>query len=168
MASPSTYYHYQDEQGVEVIVARLEEVPIKYRAQAKRLDMGKDSSPALPQEVRLEQPVFASGPVPPKEFWSAIHWPSVALGAAISMAAGLVFALLLRRRSRGLALLVGMVAMLAAGVGYLTLLRRHLGLGGAGLATPATILNDARGAAIRAQQRYDQQDKTLDQINNLR
>jgi hypothetical protein len=168
MASSSTYYHYQDAQGVEVIVQRLEDVPIKYRAQAKRLDLGKDSAPALPKEDRSEPPVFVSAPAPPKEFWSGIHWPSVALGAAISMAAGMVFVVLLRRRSRILALLIGMVAMMAAGVGYLTLLRRHLGLGNAGLATPATIMDDARAAATTAQKRYDQQEKTLDQINNLR
>jgi len=168
MASASTYYHYQDAEGVEVIVQRLEEVPVKYRAQAKRLDMTKEPAPALSKDVRIEAAAPSLAPGPSQEFWRAIHWPSVVLGAVISLAAGMVFVVLLRRRSRVVSLLVGTLAMMAFGVGYLTLLRHQVGLRSTGVATPATILEDARAAATTAQKRYDQQEKTLDQINNLR
>jgi hypothetical protein len=169
MASASSFYHYQDAEGVEVIVQRLEEVPVKYRAQAKRVDLSKEPAPVSSKTVRMEAPVLPStGMRPDKEFWSTIHWPSFVVGAVISLAAGLVFVVLLRRRSRVVSLLVGALAMMAFGVGYLTILRHQVGLRSTGLATPATIIDDARSAATTAKTRYDQQEKTLDQINNMR
>lgn len=169
MGSATSYYHYKDAEGVEVIVQRLDEVPIKYRAQAQKLDLSKGPVWASPKSTPIELPAVPStAQAPSKEFWRAIHWPSFAVGAVISLAAGMVFALLLRRRSRILSILVGMVAMMAFGIGYLTFLRHQVGLRSTGLATPATIIDDARAAASTAQKRYDLQEKTLDQINNMR
>lgn len=169
MASANSFFHYRDAEGVDVIVQRLDEVPIKYRAQAEKLDMSKGPVWAAPKSTQIELPVAPSqGQAPSQEFWRAIHWPSFAVGAVISLAAGMVFVLLLRRRSRILSVLVGMVAMMAFGLGYLTYLRHQVGLRTTGLATPATIIDDARAAASTAQKRYDLQEKTLDQINNMR
>lgn len=169
MASATSYYHYKDAEGVDVIVQRLDEVPIKYRAQAEKLDLSKGPVLPAPKSAQIELPaVPSSGQAPSQEFWRAIHWPSFAVGAVISLAAGMVFVFLLRRRSRILSVLVGMVAMMVVGIGYLTFLRHQVGLRSTGLATPATIIDDARAAASTAQKRYDQQEKTLDQINNMR
>jgi hypothetical protein len=169
MASATRFFHYRDDQGVEVIVQRLDDVPMRYRAQVKRLDLGKEPAPALSNDVRLEPPaVPVSVPAPNKDFWHAVHWPSFAVGAVIALTAGMVLVLLMRRRSRILSLLVGTLAMMTFGIGYLTYLRHQVGLRSTGLATPATIIDDARAAAATAQKRYDQQEQTLDQINNLR
>jgi hypothetical protein len=168
MASANSFYHYRDAEGVDVIVQRLEDIPAKYRAQVERLDMTKKPAPVLSKDVRMETPVLPSTGVPPdRELSSAIHWPSFVVGAVISLAAGLVFVVLLRRRSRVVSLLVGVLAMMAFGVGYLTILRHQLGMRSTGLATPATVIDDARAAAATAKTRYDQQEKTLDQINNM-
>ena len=163
MASAS-FYHYQNAEGVEVIVQRFDDVPVMYRAAVKKVDLDA----ALPKNVQIEIPAAPSPLAPGKEFWRAIHWPSFVVGAVISLGTGLVFVLLLRRRSRILSVLVGALAMMAFAVGYLTFLRHQAGLRSTGLATPATVLDDAREAAATAQKRYDQQEKTLDQINNMR
>lgn len=169
MASANSFFHYRDAEGVDVIVQRWEEIPAKYRAQAERLDLTTKPAPALSRDVRMETPALPSTGVPPaQEFWSTIHWPSFVVGAVISLAAGLVFAVLLRRRSRIVSLLVGALAMMAFGIGYLTYLRHQVGLRSPGLATPATVIDDARAAAASAKTRLDLQEKTLDQINNMR
>jgi hypothetical protein len=169
MASANSFFHYRDAEGVDVIVQRWEEIPAKYRAQAERLDLTQKPAPVLSREVRMETPALpATGVAPAQEFWSTIHWPSFVVGAVISLAAGLFFPVLLRRRSRVVSLLVGALAMMAFGIGYLTFLRHQVGLRSTGLATPATIIDDARAAASTAQKRYQQQEKTLDQINNMR
>lgn len=166
MASPSSFYHYQGADGVEVIVQRLEDVPIKYRAQAKKLDLSQEAVPKkLPSELPVAPP---AGLAPGQESLMGLHWPSFALGAVISLVAGMAFFVLLRRRSRLVSMLVGLLAMLAFAVGYLTFLRHQVGLRSRGLATPATIIDDARAAASTAQKHYEQQEKTLDQINNMR
>jgi hypothetical protein len=167
MASGTTFFHYQDAQGVEVIVQSLDDVPANFRAQVKRVDLGKEPALAAPREVQAQQAALPL-PTSTKEYGRSIHWPSFAAGAAISLVAGMAFVLLLRRHARLLSLLVGVLAMMAFGIGYLTLLRRQVGLPSAGLSTPATILDDARGAAAAAQKRFQQDEKTLDQINNMR
>jgi hypothetical protein len=167
MASAS-FYHYQDTEGVDVIVQRLDDVPVKYRAAVKKVDLDKQPA-ALPKDVQTEIPAAPSAALAPsQQSWRAIHWPSFVVGAVISLGAGLIFVVLLRRRSRILSVLVGALAMMAFGVGYLTFLRHQVGPRSTGLATPATVLDDARAAAATAQKRYDQQEKTLDQINNMR
>lgn len=169
MASGTTFFHYQDDQGVEVIVQSLDEVPAKFRAQVKRVDLGKEAAPASQKEIQTGQAIVAlPNPASDKEYGRSMHWPSFAAGTVISLVVGMAFVLLLRRHARLLSLLVGVLAMMAFGIGYLTLLRRQVGLPAAGLSTPATILDDARGAAAAAQKRLQQDEKTLDQINNMR
>jgi hypothetical protein len=174
MPSPRSFYHYTDAEGVEVIVQQLEDVPAEYRAQAQLVEAAR-TAPGTPAAVAGNAPADQAGPathplagVVGRTSFPSLHWPSFAVGAGSALIAGLVLVLAFRRHSRVFSLLIGGLAMLAFGVGYLTFLRQQVRPSPAGLATPATILDDARRAAAASQKQIKQQEQTLDQINNMR
>lgn len=167
MGSARGAYVYKDKDGVDVIVQRFKDVPSEYRAQATPLGSRKADVP-VPSPGSEDVPADASGRPEVGMAPAAVHWPSFAVGAGTALAAGLVLVLALRRHARVLSLLVAGLAMLAFGVGYLTFIRQQAGLRPAGLATPATILEDSRSAAAAAQKQFKEQEKTLDEIDETR
>jgi hypothetical protein len=99
---------------------------------------------------------------------AALHVPSFVLGAGTALALGCVAMMVFRRAHRFLALVVGVVVMVALGVGYLTFVRRQASLPGSGLATPATILDDARAAAGALDERHKEQERVLNELDKQR
>jgi len=90
------------------------------------------------------------------------------MGAGTALALGLVAMLAFRRATRLLSLVAGVAVMAALGIGYITHVRRQAGLPGSGLATPATLLDDARAAAGALNKRNIEQERTLDQVDKQR
>jgi hypothetical protein len=76
--------------------------------------------------------------------------------------------LVFRRAHRFLALVFGVVVIAALGLGYMTYVRRQAGLPGSGLATPATILDDARSAAGALDEQQKQQERVLNELDKQR
>ena len=157
MATSSSFFSYTDAQGVDVIVQRLADVPEQYRAQVKHIDLSKPAITLRPGSGERAQ-------TPP----AALHVPSFVLGAGTALVLGCVAMVVFRRAHRFLALVVGVVVIAALGVGYLTLVRRQAGLPGSGMATPATILDDARAAAGALDERHKEQERVLNELDKQR
>lgn len=151
-----SYFSYTDSHGVEVVVDRLVDVPEAYRSQAKHIDLSKPS---------LTVRVPPAGQAPASRSTLSLDGPSFAIGAGTGLVLAVVLALAARRATRGL----GLIAMAFVGclmaMGYFGYLRREAGLSGQGLATPGTLLNDARAAAQAMKQRNDDQARALQQID---
>jgi uncharacterized membrane protein (Fun14 family) len=166
MASSTSYYSYTDATGVEVIVQRFADVPPQYRDQAKHIDLSK---PAINLPVDFGENAKAM----PSDALGAgkgtsLHVPSFVIGAGTALVLGLVAMLAFRRANRFLTLVVGVGVMAALGIGYMTYARRQAGLRGVGLATPATLLDDAREAASALNKRQVEQDRTLNEVDKQR
>jgi hypothetical protein len=157
MATSSSFFSYTDAQGVEVIVQRLADVPEQYRAQVKHIDLSKPAITLRPGSGERAQ-------TPP----AVLHVPSFVLGAGTALALGCVALLVFRRAHRFLALVFGVVVIAALGLGYMTYVRRQAGLPGSGLATPATILDDARSAAGALDEQQKQQERVLNELDKQR
>jgi hypothetical protein len=157
MATSSSFFSFTDAQGIEVIVQRLADVPEPYRAQVKHIDLSKPA-------ITLHPGSRESSQTPP----AVLHVPSFVLGAGTALVLGCLAVLVFRRAHRLLALVIGVVVMAALGLGYMTYVRRQAGLPGAGLATPATILNDARAAAGALDERQKQQERLLNELDKQR
>jgi len=169
MGSSTSYYGYTDANGVEVIVQRFSDVPEQYREQAKHIDLSKPAItlPASHDENATSQMAPTDG-LGLCGKGTRLHAPSFLIGAGTALALGLVAMLAFRRARRFLALIVGVVVMAALGIGYLTYVRRQAGLPGSGLATPATLLDDARAAANAVNNRHVEQKRALDDVEEVR
>ena len=165
MASNTSFFSFSDANGVEVIVQRLTDVPEQYRAQAKHIDLSKPA-------ITLSSSPSENAPARPCGKGTFLHVPSfiagAGAGAGTALVLGLVAVLAFRRASRVLALVVGVVVMAALGIGYMTYVRRQAGLPGSGVATPATLLDDARAAAGALNERHMEQERTLNEIDKQR
>ena len=163
MASGNSFYSFTGADGVQVIVQRLADVPEPYRAQAKHIDLSK---PAIP----LSSSPSVNAPASPCGKGTFLHAPSfiAGAGAGTALVLGLVAVLAFLRAHRFLALMVGVAVMAALGIGYMTYVRRQARLPGSGLATPATLLDDARAAAGALNERHVEQERALDEIDKQR
>ena len=158
MASSNSFFSYTDAKGVEVIVQRLADVPDQYREQVKHIDLSKPA-------ITLRS---GSGQNPQTAQGTFLHGPSFIMGAATALVLGLVAMVAFRRAHRVLGLAVGVVVMAALGLGYMTYVRRQAGMPRAGLATPTTILDDARSAAGVLNERNREQERVLDDVDKQR
>jgi hypothetical protein len=161
MASGNSFYSFTDADGVQVIVQRLADVPEPYRAQAKHIDLSKPA-------ITLSPNPSVNAPARPSGKGTFLHAPSFIAGAGTALVLGLVAVLAFRRAHRFLALMVGVAVMAALGIGYMTYVRRQARLPGSGLATPATLLDDARAATGALNERHVEQERALDKIDKQR
>ena len=169
MASNTSFFSFSDANGIEVIVQRLADVPEQYRAQAKHIDLSKPAInlPAKRSENSPAQakPADALGPF---GNGTSLNVPSFILGTGTGLTLGLIAMLVFRRSSRFLSLILGVVVFAALGIGYLTYIRQKAGLPGSTLATPATLLEDARTAAGALNKRNVEQEQALKEIDHQR
>lgn len=148
LAAP--FYRYKSATGRTVIVDSLDRVPPAERANVERIEL--EAAPAR------SSPGAASATL------ASLDGPSFAVGfgAALALAAVL---LALSRSSRWLLGLVAALSVAVAGTGlYLGHLRRSSDQSEALFASPAAIIEDARAAVKKAQQRETAQDKVIREI----
>jgi hypothetical protein len=150
----TTFHRYRDAQGREVIVDSLSKVP----SSARR---GTES-------ITLAPPVQGPSQLSPESLVRELHWPSFAVGAACALAlAGVLFG---RRLALGFAartgLVIGLLA-LAAGA-YFGWAHRMVNPGGALLASPDALIQDARDAVQKMNARGREQQRTLDELEAQR
>lgn len=163
--------------GHPAIVDSLDMVPVANRESARvvRLPKGendealaaskKKAIETLARAPRIVRDAIGHAPIIPVggQDW---HGGSILLGVAVGLAIGS----LVSRRSRAPRWLfkigLTLALMVAAGSAYFTFIRSHAGLGSTTLATPATLLQDAKNAARaleeRAQREHQMADEALE------
>jgi hypothetical protein len=149
-AGGARFYRYRDADGRVVIVDSFARVPASARSTLEHVTLEAPPAPAL------ALPEGLGG--------SALHWPSFGAGAACVLIAGLVSFGLLRSRAPFVRLLLlGGVALLGVG-GYLGWVRRTTGHEGPRLASPAALIDDARDAVRKMNERSREQERVLHEI----
>lgn len=143
------FYRWQDAQGRVHIVTSLDEVPPAERAKVVRVDL--NSAEAV-SHYPAATPGFS---------WPSVDWSSFALGFGAALLVAMVFRVLPGggRWLWKLALVAGVVLVLTGA--YLGAVRRAAGIDGGALAAPSALIQDAKTAVERMNQRQKQQEEEL-------
>lgn len=168
-------YRYTDARGTVHVVQHLHQVPPRFRDGAAKVEqpLAVEPGPTVIDEVSQTVVVGAlSTRALAKGAWSdALHVPSAGIGLAVGLASGWLVGNLIGRARwvvRGLVTAGGMalaVAIYLAAVRYAVPAGHRLeDDGAAGLATPGALVDEAREAASRAEQRMRQQDATIERL----
>lgn len=150
----ATYYRY-DDHGRVVIVDSLARVPAAARHTAKPIALPSPVTSGGAFQQILEAP-------------AQLHWPSFAAGVGCSLILALL-ALSLRQGTRRLmryALVAGAVAV--GGAAYLGWVRRTTGQDAALFASPKAMIEDARSAVEKMNERTREQQKVLEELQKER
>jgi hypothetical protein len=114
------------------------------------------------QPVALEAPPASAFALP--ELEGGLHWPSFAAGAGTALLAALLSFALLRTKLPLLRwALLGGVVLLGAGA-YFGWMRRTTGHGGALVQSPAALIDDARSAVQKMNDRVREQERVLREL----
>jgi hypothetical protein len=176
-------YRYSDAQGVEHLVESKERVPKAYRAKAKEVTAQVAVEPHSPIKELQDQATLQAlraGTQTVRRAEDALHsvgwaWqlhvPSLLLGAGLVTALVLAWSMWRKQRRRVLKVagLVGVVTSML--MGYATWLRMAVGLASNAtapvIATPKTLVDDAKAVRDVAQKRMQEQTHALEQIEAL-
>lgn len=152
--SDSAFYRYHDASGRIVIVDSLSRVPAAERASAEALVLTPSADAGLGG---------AAGAL-----LRELHVPSFIAGAGSALTLALLFFGLSRKLGHVLrgALVLGAVALGA--VGYLGWMRRTTGQSGDLLASPGALIDDARAAVDKMNQRSAEQQRVLKELERAR
>jgi hypothetical protein len=146
----AVFYRYRDASGRVVIVDSLDRVPASARGTL--------------EHVALEPPPAPAFALPEGLGGHAVHWPSFGAGAGAALLAGLVLFGLLRSRGPLVRLLLlGSVVLLGAGA-YFGWVRRTTGHEGPLLESPAALIDDARSAVQKMNERSREQERVLREL----
>jgi hypothetical protein len=144
----TTFYRYRDAQGRPVLVDGLSKVPSSARGSLETITLSPPpAGSALASALRDE-----------------LHWPSFAAGAACALVLGLVFFGLRRVRSRGVRLGLSMAVIALGAAAYFGWVRRQAGESGELLASPAALIDDARKAVDKMNERNREQQRVLQEL----
>jgi hypothetical protein len=152
VSAPGTasFYRYRDVDGRVVIVDSLDRVPASARSTL--------------EHVALEAPPAPAFALPESLGARSLHWPSFGAGAACMLLAGLVLFGVLRSRARFVrVLLLGSMVLLGAGA-YFGWVRRTTGHEGPLLESPAALIDDARNAVQKMNERSREQERVLREL----
>jgi hypothetical protein len=164
-ATPSgdsgTFYRYRDASGRVVIVDTLARVPASQRASAEAVVL----APA--GETGASAAVSAAALSTARELARDLHMPSFIAGMSLALLVALAFVALERKLGR---LLRGALVLGALGLGvvvYFGWVRRTAGQSGDLLASPGALIDDARGAVQKMNQRTLEQQRELKELENV-
>ena len=149
----AAFYRYRDSSGRVVIVDSLSRVPSSQRAAAETVvlaPVGESSAASTARELARD-----------------LHMPSFIAGVGLALLLGLVLVLVGRKLGRFFqaALVIGAVGL--GVVAYFGWLRRTTGQSGDLLASPSTLIEDARGAVRKMNERTEQQQRTLKELEHV-
>lgn len=156
VAGNATFYRYRDHAGRIVIVDSLSRVPTSSRNAVETVVLARPARPA-PSALAIADSTVRE-----------LHWPSFAAGAGAALVLTLAW-LGLRRIGTPLlrvALLGGLV-LLGAGA-YFGWLRRMSGHEGSLVASPAALIDDARNAVHKMNERSREQQRVLEDLESQR
>jgi hypothetical protein len=145
----TTFYRYRDAQGRPVLVDSLAKVP--------------GSAKGSLESITLSPP-RAGQSLSPSAITSELHWPSFAAGAACVIVLGLVFVGSRRVRSRAVRVGLSLAVLALGAAAYLGWARRLTGESEALLASPAALIQDARDAVQKMNERNREQQRVLQEL----
>jgi len=150
----ATYYRY-DDHGRVVIVDSLARVPAAARHTARPIALPAPPAPAGALQQIMDAP-------------ARLHWPSFAAGVGCSVIA-LLLALSFRRSMGRLMRYALVAAALAVGsAAYFGWVRRTTGQDAALFASPKAMIEDARSAVEKMNERTREQQKVLEELQKER
>ncbi len=146
----ATFYRYRDAQDRLVIVDSPARIPASARSSAERIQLTQpERTLALPDREAIAR---------------ELHWPSFLSGAACVLLFGCAL-LIVRGRAKGLTRLAVLAGVAALGTGlYFGWARRLSGQSGELLASPAALIDDARGAVEKMNQKSREQQRVLKEL----
>jgi hypothetical protein len=151
-AEGAQFYRYTDD-GRVVIVDDLSRIPARLRDSA--------------ESIRFERPSTVSLPAL-RELPERVHWASFLAGASVALVVTLAV-LALRRRVHGLMRWAIALGVLALGAGaYFGWLRRMGGQSEQLLGSPQSLIEDARAAVERMNERTRAQQQELRELETQR
>lgn len=151
-SSPNVFYRYRTRDGRVAIVDSLDRVPASDRSRAER--------------VELEAPPVASRFPVVSEVAAHMDWPSFATGFGVALGIAALVSFFGRGSARLLGFLV-VAAIVVAGTGaYFGMLRRATGQSEATFSSPGAIIDDAKRAVEKVNQRQREQEKLIDDIQH--
>jgi hypothetical protein len=157
VAGNATFYRYRDPQGRVVIVDSLARVPSGSRNAVETVVL-----------AHPEPSVLTIADATVRETARDLHWPSFAAGAGFALLLTLAWLGLRRVGTPLLRLsLLGGLVLLGAGA-YFGWLRRVSGHDGALVASPAALIEDARSAVQKMNERSREQEKILNDLQSQR
>ena len=154
----TTFYRYRDGAGRIVVVDSLTRVPASQRASAEAVVL----APASDGSVLSETAMSAA-----RGLARDLHMPSFIAGLSSALLVAFVFVVVgrkLGRLFRG-ALVVGVVGV--GVVAYFGWVRRTTGQSGDLLASPGALIEDARGAVQKLNQRTAEQQRALEELERV-
>lgn len=146
----SIFYRYRDESGRLVIVDSLARVPSRAREAVESVVLAPAPGPSV-----LELPA---------RFAQDLHGPSFLAGVGGTLALGLLWLLLRRGRSRLVRFALLGALVLAGSGAYLGWVRRMAGQGDSLVASPTALIDDARNAVQKMNERSREQQRVLDEL----
>lgn len=148
--TPSVFYRYHTRDGRIAIVDSLDRVPPSERSGAER--------------VELEAPSLASRYPVVSQVATHMDWPSFATGFGVALGIAALISFVGRGSTRLLGFLVVAAIVVAGSGAYFGMLRRTTGQSDATFATPSAIIDDAKRAVEKANQRQRDQEKLIEDI----
>lgn len=150
-SSGALFYRYRDADGREVIVDSLARVPASAQGHVER--------------VALEAPPRSVALPTPDALARELHLPSFFAGAGVMLAVGFMLWFAFRRRAQLLLrfALVGGLVVLGAGA-YFGWMRRMTGASGSLVETPAALIDGARSAVQKMNERQLEQQRVLREL----
>jgi len=153
-ADQAVFYRYRDISGRVVIVDSITAVPTSARSTVEAIV--PPPPPATPLAAL------------PETLARDLHLPSFAAGAVAGLIAAVLLFVLLRVKTMLVrVVLLGVLAAAGGGL-YLGWVRRTAGQGGALVASPAALIDDARSAVQKMNERAREQQRVLEEIQSER
>jgi len=159
----ATFYRYRDGSGRVVIVDSLARVPASQRASAEAVALAPAGESAGASDGALSSTAVSAA----RELTRDLHMPSFIAGLSSALLVALLFVVVgrkLGRLFRG-ALLLGVLGVGA--VAYFGWVRRTTGQSGDLLASPGALIEDARGAVQKLNQRSAEQQRELKELEHV-
>lgn len=149
-AAGASFYRYRDDSGRLVIVDTLARVPSRARGSVETVVLAPAPGASL---IAL-----------PTRLTEDFHGPSFLAGAAATLALGLVWLLLRRGQGRVVRFVVLACLVMAGSGAYLGWVRRTTGQGDSLVASPAALIDDARSAVQKMNERGREQLQVLKEL----
>jgi hypothetical protein len=147
-APGSSFYRYRDEQGQMVAVDSLARVPPQLRGSAEPMALTSGARPESPQSAFIRE----------------LHGPSFLAGAFATLALGILL-LALRRRAQRLVRIVVVLGLVLLGGGlYFGWVQRTASQSSDLFSSPRTLIEDARSAVEKMNQRTREQQEALQEL----
>jgi hypothetical protein len=159
----TTFYRYRDASGRLVIVDSPTRVPASQRASAEAVVLAPAGESAAVSGGAVSDAAVSAA----RGLARDLHMPSFIAGLSLALLVALLFVVVGRKLGRWFrgALVLGLLGV--GVVAYFGWVRRTTGQSGDLLASPGALIEDARGAVQKLNQRTAEQQRTLQELEHV-